>query len=183
MLSPSHPKIHEPPVTGVSPRPTDQRGARKLRNTRCFRNTSSTTTLIARTARCISSRPQAPLPHRPERHSGRCDEIDSAASYTSICRSHDVSGFSAPTGLRLLGGAGESDMGGGFRALWVPTDLGVCWAGCAVGRRRHRADEGIRKALPVSLGRVRPGGPCRARRRCVHGRDRRCPSRGMAHRR
>ena len=34
MLSPSHPKIHEPPVTGVSPRPTDQRGARKLRNTR-----------------------------------------------------------------------------------------------------------------------------------------------------
>ena len=34
MLSSSHPKIHEPPVTGVSPRPTDQRGARKLRNTR-----------------------------------------------------------------------------------------------------------------------------------------------------
>jgi hypothetical protein len=83
----------------------------------------------------------------------------------------------------VLSGAGESDVGGGFRALWVPTDLGVCWAGCAVGRRRHRADEGIRKALPVSLGRVRPGGPCRARRRCVHGRDRRCPSRGMAHRR
>ena len=33
MLSSSHSKIHEPPVTGVSPRPTDQRGARKLRNT------------------------------------------------------------------------------------------------------------------------------------------------------
>ena len=56
------------------------------------------TTLIARTGRCISSRPQAPLPHRPELQSGRCDEIDSAASYTSICRSRDVTEFSAPTG-------------------------------------------------------------------------------------
>ena len=34
MLSSSPSKIHEPLVTGVSPRPTDQRGARKLRNTR-----------------------------------------------------------------------------------------------------------------------------------------------------
>ena len=34
MLSSSRAKIHEPHVTGVSPRPTDQRGARKLRNTR-----------------------------------------------------------------------------------------------------------------------------------------------------
>jgi hypothetical protein len=33
MLSPSRFKIHEPLVTGVSPRRTDQRGARKLRNT------------------------------------------------------------------------------------------------------------------------------------------------------
>jgi len=29
MLSDSPAKIHDPPVTGVSPRPTDQRGARK----------------------------------------------------------------------------------------------------------------------------------------------------------
>ena len=29
MLSSSRAKIHEPLVTGVSPRPTDQRGARK----------------------------------------------------------------------------------------------------------------------------------------------------------
>jgi hypothetical protein len=28
---------------------------------------------------------------------GRSDEIDSAASYTSTCRSHGVTGFSAPT--------------------------------------------------------------------------------------
>ena len=34
MLSSSPSKIHEPRVTGVSPRPTDQRSARKLRNTR-----------------------------------------------------------------------------------------------------------------------------------------------------
>jgi hypothetical protein len=35
MLSSSHPKIHEPPVIGVSPRRTDQRQHQKLRNTRC----------------------------------------------------------------------------------------------------------------------------------------------------
>ena len=34
MLSASPPKIHEPLVTGVSPRPTDQRQRQKLRNTR-----------------------------------------------------------------------------------------------------------------------------------------------------
>ena len=34
----------------------------------------------------------------PERPSGRCDETGSAASSTSTCRSHDVTGFSAPTG-------------------------------------------------------------------------------------
>ena len=32
------------------------------------------------------------------RPSGRSDETGSAASYTSTCRSHDVTGFSAPTG-------------------------------------------------------------------------------------
>ena len=70
------------------------------------------TTLIARTGRCISSRPHAPLPRRPELQSGRCDEIDSAAWYTSMCRSHDVTGFSAPTrpeqkhGARLVAAVG-----------------------------------------------------------------------------
>ena len=34
MLSSSPSKIHEPRVTGVSPRPTDQRQRQKLRNTR-----------------------------------------------------------------------------------------------------------------------------------------------------
>ena len=53
--------------------------------------------LIARTGRCTSSRPQAPLPHPSDRHSDHCDKNDSAASYTSTCRSHDVTGFSAPT--------------------------------------------------------------------------------------
>jgi hypothetical protein len=42
MLSPSRFKIHEPLVTGVSPRRTDQRGARKLRNTRGVRLTPAT---------------------------------------------------------------------------------------------------------------------------------------------
>ena len=48
----------------------------------------------------ISTRPQAALPRPPARPSGRCDETGSAASYTSTCRSHDVTGFSAPTGAR-----------------------------------------------------------------------------------
>ena len=34
MLSSSHPKIHEPRVTGVSPVPRTSDSARKLRNTR-----------------------------------------------------------------------------------------------------------------------------------------------------
>ncbi len=45
--------------------------------------------------------PTGATPHRPEQHSGRCAEIDSAASYTSTCRSHDVTGFSAPTPRHL----------------------------------------------------------------------------------
>jgi hypothetical protein len=45
-----------------------------------------------------SSRPQAALPRPPQRPSGRCDETGSAVSYTNMCRSHDVTGFSAPTG-------------------------------------------------------------------------------------
>ena len=36
MLSSSPPKIHNPRVTGVSPRPTDRRKHQKLRNTRGF---------------------------------------------------------------------------------------------------------------------------------------------------
>ena len=42
--------------------------------------------------------PAGTLPRPPERPFGRCDEIASVVSYTSICRSHDVTEFSAPTG-------------------------------------------------------------------------------------
>ena len=38
MLSSSRAKIHEPRVTGVSPRPTDQRGARKTAKHEGFRS-------------------------------------------------------------------------------------------------------------------------------------------------
>ena len=37
--------------------------------------------------------------HVPARPSGRYDETGSAASSTNTCRSHDVTGFSAPTGF------------------------------------------------------------------------------------
>jgi hypothetical protein len=39
----------------------------------------------------------AALPRPLQRLSGRDDEIASMVSYTSICRSHDVTEFSAPT--------------------------------------------------------------------------------------
>src|SRR3954451_13754484 len=56
----------------------------------------STSTRTGLTDRCINARPQAPLPHSPQQPSGRCGETCSAASYTSTCRSHDLTGFSAP---------------------------------------------------------------------------------------
>ena len=55
------------------------------------------TTPTGHTDRSTSTRPQAPLPHPPGRPSDRYDETGSAASSTSICRSHDVTEFSAPT--------------------------------------------------------------------------------------
>jgi transposase InsO family protein len=62
-----------------------------------LREFSGTSTHPGRTERSISARPPAPLPHAPARPSGRCDAVDSAASSTSTCTSHDVSEFSAPT--------------------------------------------------------------------------------------
>ncbi|MDQ1031395.1 hypothetical protein QF035_008977 [Streptomyces umbrinus] len=51
------------------------------------------------------------------------------------------------------------------RSVSVPADEEVqIWGGTLPTR-------GMRKALPVSLGRA-PGGPCSARRRCAHGRGR-----------
>ena len=57
----------------------------------------SITTRTVLTDRCISNRPWATLSHDLERPSGRCDETGSAASYTSTYRSHEMTGFSAPT--------------------------------------------------------------------------------------
>jgi putative transposase len=41
--------------------------------------------------------PQVALPRAPARPFGHCDGIGSAASFMSMCRSHDVTEFSAPT--------------------------------------------------------------------------------------
>ena len=48
------------------------------------------TTRTARTDHSISTRPPAVLPSPPARSSDHCDETASAVSYTSICRSHDM---------------------------------------------------------------------------------------------
>jgi hypothetical protein len=63
----------------------------------CCASSSSTTTPTAPTDHSVSTRPQAALPRPPERPSDRYDATASAASYTSIWRSHDVTEFSAPT--------------------------------------------------------------------------------------
>ena len=44
------------------------------------------------------ARPRATLRHTPGRSSGRYDVTGSAASSMSMCRSHEVTRFSAPTG-------------------------------------------------------------------------------------
>jgi hypothetical protein len=67
-------------------------------STQCYASSPSITTGTGLTDRCINARPQAPLPRSVEQPSGRSDEPGSAASYTSTCRSHDVTGFSASTG-------------------------------------------------------------------------------------
>jgi putative transposase len=64
------------------------------------------------TGRYISSRPQATLPHPPKRPLGRYDETG-GSSCTSMSRSHDDTGFSAPTGMEAWGGEGS----GRFRCL------------------------------------------------------------------
>ena len=54
--------------------------------------------------RALDQRPPAgDAPPPPARPSGRYDETGSAASSTSTCRSHDVTGFSAPTGSWVAG--------------------------------------------------------------------------------
>ena len=59
----------------------------------------------------ISSRPPTALPRPPARPSGRSDETGSAVSYTSTCRSHDVTAFSAPTPRAPVTGRSASTAG------------------------------------------------------------------------
>ena len=54
------------------------------------------TTPTARTDRSISDHPPAALPRPAKRPFVRCDATASVAFYTSMCRSHDVTEFSAP---------------------------------------------------------------------------------------
>jgi hypothetical protein len=69
--------------------------------------------LTALTDLSVSIRPQAALTHRPTRHFGRCDEIASVVSYTSTCRSRDMTGLSAPTASLMFRRFCGSRTGGG----------------------------------------------------------------------
>jgi hypothetical protein len=51
----------------------------------------------ARTDHSINAHPRVALRHVPAQPSGRYDETGSAASSTNTCRSHEVTGLSAPT--------------------------------------------------------------------------------------
>jgi hypothetical protein len=76
--------------------------------TACCASTSIITTRTVHTDRSINTPQQAALPRTPQRPFGRSDEIASAASYPSICRSHVLTEFSAP-----------APQGNG-QCLWVP---------------------------------------------------------------
>jgi hypothetical protein len=56
MLPSSHPEIHEPPATGVSPRRTNRRQRQKLRNTRRILAFERGTCLCQRTSRSCARR-------------------------------------------------------------------------------------------------------------------------------
>ena len=94
--------LHRHPAPRMPRPPPDHRTAPP--RGRCCASTSSTTTPTARTDRSISTRPQAALPRPPARPSGRCDETGSAASYTSTCRSLDVTGRFRHPQARSSGG-------------------------------------------------------------------------------
>ena len=47
----------------------------------------------------VKTLPQTALPRAPQRPFGRFAETDSAASYTNTCTPHELTRFSAPTGL------------------------------------------------------------------------------------
>jgi hypothetical protein len=66
-------------------------------STSCCASTRSTSIHTARTDHSISIHPRAAPHHAPARPSGRPGEIDSAASSTNTCRSHEMAAFSAPT--------------------------------------------------------------------------------------
>src|SRR5689334_2326207 len=92
----------------------------------------STSTRTDLTDHSINAHPRAALPHAPAQPSGRYDETDSAASSTNTCRSHKVTGFSAPTGSLVFrrfcgscpsGGPGCEDglgfLRGGLLRAWA----------------------------------------------------------------
>ena len=57
----------------------------------------SISTRTALTDHSINAHPRVALRHVPAQPSGRYDETGSAASSMNTCRSHEVTGLSAPT--------------------------------------------------------------------------------------
>jgi hypothetical protein len=74
--------------------------------------------------------------YAPARPSGRCDETGSAVSYTSTCRSSEVSGFSAPT--RLTGAKAAADAPAGA-VLVGHSHGGAVISNAATGNDRVKA--------------------------------------------
>ena len=66
-------------------------------STSCCASMCSISTRTDLTDHSINAHPRAALRHVPTQPSGRYDETGSAASSTNTCRSHEVTGLSAPT--------------------------------------------------------------------------------------
>src|SRR4051794_5922146 len=95
---------------------------------------SSTSTRTDRTDPWTSTRPQPTPHHVPGRPSACSDGTDSAALSTNTCRSHEVTGFSAPTGLLVIGTG--SDTLRQTHPTTSPPQVHLT----AAGPRRHAAD-------------------------------------------
>ena len=100
----------------------------------------------------INARPRAAPRHAPERPSGRYDETGSAASSTSTCRSHDVTGFSAPTGRAHRTDAVQPGEGA-HHALPLP---GRSHPGCVADPRMRTTPAAHPTAGPAGVGPVEP---------------------------
>jgi putative transposase len=98
--------------------------------------------------------PAGRTPRPPERPLGRCDEIASVVSYTTICTSHDVTECSAPTRVSratVLGTASPCPLDSGSH-ISARGALAVSTVVAASGGAYRCTGDQLRPARPVPSG-------------------------------